>query len=103
MKIYTFQFQIFSMTTSDLFYTLALIRVEGVGDIMAKKLISHCGSAEAVFKTKTNQLAAIDGVGSILLKNLKDQNVFDKANKELEYIQANNINVAYFQDENYPD
>ena len=91
------------MTTSDLFYILALQRVEGIGDIMAKKLISHCGSAEAVFKTKTNQLAAIDGVGSILLKNLKDQSVFDKADKELEFIQNNNINVAYFQDENYPD
>jgi DNA processing protein len=103
LKIYTFQSQIFSMTTSDLFYILALQRVEGVGDIMAKKLISHCGSAEAVFKTKNNQLAAIDGVGSILLKNLKDQSVFDKANKELEFIQNNTIDVSYFQDENYPD
>lgn len=91
------------MTTSDLFYILALQRIEGVGDIMAKKLISHCGSAEAVFKTKTNQLAAIDGVGSILLKNLKDQSAFDKANKELEFIQNNNINVSYFQDDNYPE
>ncbi|KDN54075.1 DNA-processing protein DprA [Flavobacterium seoulense] len=91
------------MTTSDLFYILALQRIEGIGDIMAKKLISHCGSAEAVFKTKSNQLAAIDGVGSILLKNLKDQSVFDKANKELEFIQNNNINVSYFQDENYPE
>lgn len=91
------------MTASDLFYTLALQRVEGVGDIMAKKLISHCGSAEGVFKTKSNQLAAIDGVGSTLLKNLKDQSVFDKANKEIAFIQNNNINVAYFQDENYPD
>lgn len=91
------------MTASDLFYTLALQRVEGVGDIMAKKLISHCGSAEGVFKTKSNQLAAIDGVGTSLLKNLKDQSVFDKANKEIAFIQNNNINVAYFQDENYPD
>lgn len=91
------------MTTSELFYVLALLKVEGVGDIMAKKLISHCGSAEAVFKTKNNQLGAIDGVGSTLLKNLKDQSIFNKANKELEFIKANNINVAYFQDENYPD
>lgn len=91
------------MTTSDLFYILALQRVEGVGDIMAKKLISHCGSAEAVFKTKSNQLAAIDGIGTILLKNLKDQSVFDKANKELEFIQNNNIKVSYFQEDNYPE
>ncbi|GGA69274.1 DNA processing protein DprA [Flavobacterium palustre] len=91
------------MEVSELFYTLALLKVEGVGDIMAKKLMNHCGSAEAVFKTKSQQLAAIDGVGTMLLKNLKDQSFFDKANKELEFIQNNNINTAYFQEENYPD
>jgi len=91
------------MEASELFYTLALLKVEGVGDIIAKKLMNHCGSAEAVFKTKTQQLAAIDGVGTMLLKNLKDQSVFDKANKELEFIQNNSINVSYFQNENYPD
>lgn len=91
------------MTEQDLFYLLALQRVEGVGDIMAKKLLTHCGTAEAVFKTKTSQLAAIDGVGTMLLKNLKDESVFAKANKELEFIHSNNINIAYFQDDNYPD
>jgi len=91
------------MEDQDLLYLLALQRVEGVGDIMAKKLLNHCGSAETVFKTKTNQLAAIDGIGSMLLKNLKDKSVFDKAHKELEFIRANNINIAYFKDDNYPD
>ncbi|NRT14491.1 DNA processing protein [Flavobacterium sp. 28A] len=91
------------MTEQDLFYLLALQRVEGVGDIIAKKLLTHCGNAEAVFKTKTSQLAAIDGVGAALLKNLKDQTVFDKATKELEFIAADNIKVSFFLDENYPD
>jgi DNA processing protein len=91
------------MTDQDLFYLLALQRVEGVGDIMAKKLLTHCGSAEAVFKTKTQQLAAIDGVGTHLLKNLKDQSVFDKANKELEFIKSNAIKVAHFHDDEYPE
>ncbi|WP_209550294.1 DNA-processing protein DprA [Flavobacterium sp. CG_23.5] len=91
------------MLEQDLFHLLALQRVEGVGDIMAKKLLTHLGSAEAVFKAKASQLAAIDGVGSILLKNLKDQSVFTKASQELEFIKANDINVAYFQDENYPE
>jgi DNA processing protein len=91
------------MTEQDLIHLLALQQVEGVGDIMAKKLINHCGSAEAVFKTKTSQIAAIDGIGSILLKNLKNKSVFEKAEQELEFIKSNEINVAYFQDENYPD
>lgn len=91
------------MTEQDLFYLLALQRVEGVGDIMAKKLLTHCGSAEAVFTSKTGQLAAIDGVGSMLLKSLKNKSVFEKANLELEFIKSNDINAVYFQDEKYPD
>jgi len=91
------------MTEQDLFYLLSLKRIDGVGDIMAKKLLTHCGSAEAVFKTKTSQLAAIDGVGSMLMKSLKDKSVFEKANLELEFIKSNDINAVYFQEEKYPD
>lgn len=91
------------MTEDELFYLLALQRVEGVGDVMAKKLITHCGSADAVFSTKSAQLAAIDGVGSMLLKNIKDKSVFDKATAEMQFIKHNNIKVAYFQDVDYPE
>jgi DNA processing protein len=91
------------MSEENLFHLMALLRVDGVGDIMAKKLLTHFGSAEAVLKAKTAQLAAIDGVGSVLLKNLKDKSVFEKATKELQFIQNNNIDVLYFQDEKYPD
>ncbi len=91
------------MTEDELFYLLALQRVEGVGDVMAKKLITHCGSADAVFSTKSAQLAAIDGVGSMLLKNIKDKTVFDKATAEMQFIKHNNIKVAYFQDVDYPE
>ncbi|HEX9601537.1 MAG TPA: DNA-protecting protein DprA, partial [Mariniflexile sp.] len=36
------------MTDNDLLYTLALQHVPNIGDITAKRLISHCGTAEAV-------------------------------------------------------
>ncbi|MCP2026377.1 DNA processing protein [Flavobacterium sp. HSC-32F16] len=91
------------MSDQELFYLLALLKVDGVGDIMAKKLLTNCGKAEAVFKTNVNQIAAIDGVGTVLLKNLKDKSIFEKANQELEFIKKNKIEVSYFQDENYPD
>ncbi|TDP04213.1 DNA-processing protein DprA [Flavobacterium sp. 245] len=91
------------MSDQELFYLLALLKVDGVGDIMAKKLLTHCGNAEAVFKTKSVQIAGIDGVGSILIKNLKDKTVFEKANQELEFIKSDGIKVSYFQDDSYPD
>nr|WP_315247938.1 DNA-processing protein DprA [uncultured Flavobacterium sp.] len=91
------------MSEQDLFYLLALLRVEGVGDIMAKKLLSNFGSAEEIFKTKSNKIAAIDGVGSILLKNLKDKSVFEKANQEFEFIKENNIQTSFFKEDKYPE
>lgn len=91
------------MSEENLLHLMALLRVEGVGDIMAKKLLSYFGSAEAVWNAKTSQLSAIDGVGSVLLKNLKDKTVFEKAVQELQFVQKNKIEVLYFQDEEYPD
>jgi DNA processing protein len=91
------------MVEQDLFHLLALQRVEGVGDIMTKKLLAHFGDAASVFKAKASQLAAIDGVGSVLLKNLKDKSIFEKANQEIQFIQSNDIKAFYFQDEDYPE
>lgn len=91
------------MLDQDLFYLLALLKVDGVGDIMAKKLLTHFGNAEAVFKAKTNQIAAIDGVGSVLLKNFKDKSVFERASRELEFIHSNHIKASFFHEEDYPE
>ncbi len=91
------------MNTEELFYVLALLRVDGVGDIVAKKLINHCGSADEVFKAKANQLKAIDGVGDVLQKKLKNKTIFEKAEQELRFIEKEKINVLYFQNNEYPD
>lgn len=91
------------MNDLELYHLLALQQIEGVGDVMSKKLITHCGSAEAVFHAKTAQLNAIDGVGSVLLKNMKNKKIFERASQELQYIRDNQINVAFFLDEHYPE
>ena len=101
--MHTFHFQIFAMNETELFYLLALQKVEGVGDIVAKKLISHCGNAETIFKTKSSQLSSIDGIGSILLSKLKNKTIFEKAEAELKFIKNNEINVAFYQDDKYPE
>lgn len=91
------------MKESELFYLLALQKVEGVGDIIAKKLLSHFETAEAIFKTKASHLATIDGVGNVLIQKLKDQTVFEKAELELKFIQEHKIHAAFFQEDNYPE
>lgn len=91
------------MNDQELFYLLALLKIDGVGDIMARKLLNSCGDAASVFKAKNTQLAGIDGVGTILLKNLKDKSVFEKAEIEMNFIKNNKINTSFYLDESYPE
>ena len=91
------------MSEQELFHLLALSKIEGVGDVVAKKLLLHCGSAEEIFKSKSSKLTGIDGIGVFLSNNLKNKTVFEKAEKELKFIKDNAINVMHYQDENYPD
>lgn len=90
------------MLEEELLYVLALQRVKGVGDINAKKLISHCGTAKNVLKERRINLEKINGIGANTLQFLFDKNNLIAAEKELNYIQKNNIETFYFSDENYP-
>jgi len=91
------------MFEEDLLYVLALQRVKGIGDINAKKLISHCGSAKNVLKEKRHNLEKINGIGSSTIQFLFDKENLAAAEKELTYIQKNKIETYYFSDKNYPD
>lgn len=96
-------FQNYNMTETDLLYNLALQNVSKVGDITAKKLISHCGSAEAVLKEKKSNLLKIDGIGSVVLSHLNPEINLKEAEQELKFIKDNNITTLYFADDDYPE
>ena len=91
------------MTENDLLYTLALQHVPNIGDITAKRLINHCGSAEAVLKEKKQNIIKIDGIGSVILSDLYKTHHLKEAEKEIEFIKTNNIKVTYFEDQDYPE
>ncbi len=91
------------MLEEELRFVLALQRVKGIGDINAKKLIAHCGSAKNLFKEKRHVLEKINGIGSYTIRHLFDKENLIKADKELEYLQKNTIEANYFLDSSYPD
>lgn len=99
----TFPLQISIMRHEELLYVLALLKAEGIGDTTAKKLISRCGSAEAVFKTPLTQLKGLSKGGENSLRQLKSPHLFNAAEVELNFIQKNDIQTAYFLEENYPE
>ncbi len=91
------------MTEFDLLNILALQHVPKVGDITAKKLISHCGSPEGVFKEKKKNLLKIDGIGTNVINELFDAAHIKEAEEELNFIKENKINCLYFKDIEYPE
>lgn len=91
------------MTEKDLLYTLALQNVPKIGDVTAKKLIAHCGSAEAVLKEKKQNLMKIDGIGSITVQDLFASNHLEAAETELRFIKAEGLKTHYFNSETYPE
>ncbi|MBQ0768570.1 MAG: DNA-processing protein DprA [Bizionia sp.] len=91
------------MTENDLLYTLALQNVAKIGDTTAKKLINHCGSAEAVMKEKRYNLLKIDGIGALTISDLFERNHLEAAEQELKFIKDEGIKAHYFTSENYPE
>ena len=90
------------MTTDELIAVLRLQSIPNIGDVTAKKLISHCGSPTAVFDDKLQNLLKIDGIGSFTIKGLHDAEHREAAENELRYIQDHNISYSYFTDSMYP-
>ena len=90
------------MKNEDLFHLMALLKVEGIGDVGAKKLISHCGSISNVFKEKKSTLMKVSGITGSVINRLKDNTIFKQTEKELNFIQKNEIEVISFYDDKYP-
>jgi DNA processing protein len=86
----------------DLKYKIGVGLIPGIGDILAKKLISYCGGAEAVFSEKKTALMKIPNVGETLANSIVHHDVLAKAGKETEFILKHHINCAFYLDDDYP-
>lgn len=91
------------MTDQEFIYALALQHVPKIGDVTAKKLIGHCGSAEAVLKERKQNLLKIDGVGITTIGDLFNTSHLREAEQELQFIKDNEIEILYFTGEGYPE
>ncbi len=90
------------MTKDELIAVLRLQNIPNIGDITAKKLITHCGSPIAVFTDKMKHLEKIEGIGRVILRGLQNKKYLHAAEMEYEFILRNNISCSYFRDVDYP-
>lgn len=90
------------MNSNELFYSLALNRIDGLGPVTFVRLLSHFGSAEKIFSLKKDELESFKilpkAISSLLAKD-----TFEKTEKEISYIEKNNIRVLSYTENSYPE
>ncbi len=91
------------MYLSEQLHQLALSLLPGVGNYLIRQLISHCGSAEAVFQEKRGKLLKIPGVGPQVAKEITGKKVFSDAEKELLLIGKSGAKIIFYTSESYPE
>ncbi len=73
-----------------------------IGGILARNLVAYIGSAEGVFSQSAKALTKVPGIGELYARQIKKSNVLPKAEKELEYIDKNEIDIHFYTDKTYP-
>lgn len=83
-------------------YEIGITLIPLVGDITGKKLISYCGSAEAVFKETKKNLRKIPGIGESTISAIRGSSILTRAEKEIEFIRKYHIDPVYYLNPAYP-
>lgn len=85
-------------------YHIALSMTPMIGGTLARQLINYCGSAEAVFSSRTSQLGRIPGIGPKILASLKSHHhLLDQARQEIERCARQGITILTYQHPQYPE
>ena len=87
---------------NELLYQLALTQIPHIGDVQAKILLQHFGSASDVFKAKQSELEKLEGIGVVRAQSIKNFNDFSVAQKEIEFIEKYKIRTLFLTDADYP-
>lgn len=87
-----------------LFQALILSQLPMIGNITARKLVMECGSVEAVFNEKKRNLLSIERIGEVVVKSLHNipPDIYEKARKEVAFIEKYKIQTYIITEENYP-
>lgn len=83
-------------------HKIALSLIPRIGDINARKLVSHFGSVEAIFHEPYRNLVKIPGIGSGTASIISEKSYLKIAEKEADYVLKHNIKTFFYLDSNYP-
>jgi DNA processing protein len=83
-------------------YRIALTLIKGVGVMHARNLMQVVGDEEAVFKESSRKLEAIPRLSRRVIEEIRNPEVMRRAERELEFVDRNNLQIHFFTDRSYP-
>ncbi len=86
----------------ELIYKVALTLIPGVGNVNGKNLVAYCGGVQAVFLEKKHSLLKIPGIGEQTVSAIMNHKVYERAEKEVGFIEKYTIQPLFFLDNAYP-
>jgi DNA processing protein len=87
---------------NDLIYQIALTKIQLVGAVTARNLVSYCGGVREIFESKKSQLLKIPGIGEQTAANILNGQVLKSAEQEICFVEKNNITPLFYLEKNYP-
>ncbi|MBB4036660.1 DNA processing protein [Dysgonomonas hofstadii] len=84
-------------------YQIALTMIPGIGDITARNILQVVGDEEKIFKSDKNYLINKIGLSLKLAGEILNPGVLVKAEKELSFIEKNNISTHFINEDSYPN
>ena len=89
-------------SSDKLLYRIALTNIKWVGNITARNLLNAVGDEEKLFTVGRKELLKIEGISPRLAEEILNPDVLKKSEKELRFIEKNNLKTFFISDEDYP-
>ncbi len=84
-------------------HQIALTFLKNIGPGLSRNILAYFGDAEAVFSASASRLRKVPGIGDKRMESFTDlKTPLLRAERELAYIESNNINVLLYTDQRYP-
>ncbi len=90
------------MNADKIIYQIALTKIKGIGIALARALMHAVGDEEAVFKESRKCLEKIPRISPQLVDEIHNATVMLEAEKELAFIEKNNVRALFFTNADYP-
>lgn len=84
-------------------YVLALKLTPGIGDVLAKQLISYCGSASAIFSENKGALLKIPNIGEKTIKALNSLSFIKEAEAIIQDCEKQKIAIVPYFHADFPE